>query len=108
MSRFEPYAPHIARKRDVKRIRSSPVYAGREIKPLKKLAFRRGRLQSWTGSRPFGEPKDPCCILRSDRFSFLSSNPCGCPERNYLLANRVFGMRARTCQQRPAHPEAVL
>src|ERR1700704_992788 len=37
--------------------RSSPVYAGREIKPLKKLAFRRGRLQSWTGSRSSGTPK---------------------------------------------------
>ena len=30
-------------------IRSSPVYAGHQIKPLKKLAFIRRRLQSWTG-----------------------------------------------------------
>jgi len=41
-------------------IRSSPVYAGHKIKPLKKLAFRRGRLQSWTGSRSSGKPKDLC------------------------------------------------
>src|SRR4051812_225367 len=50
----------------------------------------------------------PAAIHRSDEFSFLSSNPCGCPERNDLLSSRVFGMRARTCQQRPARPEAVV
>ena len=83
-----------------------------KIKPLRKLAFghkfQRRRLQSRTGSRPSGKPKDPCRIPRNDEFSFLSSNPCGCPERNDLLPYRVFGMRARACQQRPARPEAVV
>src|SRR5260370_8694525 len=41
-------------------MRFSLVYAGHAIKPLKKLAFHRRRLQSWTGSRPSGKPKDPC------------------------------------------------
>ena len=52
--------------------------------------------------------KTPAAIHRSDEFSFLSSNPCGCPERNDLLPYRVFGMRARTCQQPPARPEAAV
>ena len=90
-------------------IRSSPVYAGREIKPLKKLAFRRGRLQSWTGSRSSGTPKDLCAHpSKATDFLILSSNPCGCPERNDLLSYRVFGMRAQTCQQRPARPETIV
>src|ERR1700704_6493604 len=59
-------------------IRSSPVYAGRKIKPLKKLAFRRGRLQSWTGSRSSGTPKDLCPHpSKATGFLILSSNPCG-------------------------------
>jgi len=46
-------------------IRSSPVYAGHTIKPLKELSypydrFSRGRLQSWTGSRLSGMPENPC------------------------------------------------
>src|SRR6185312_16675769 len=101
-----------AKRRRRSEIRSSPVYAGCKIKPLEKFAFpckiQLGRLQSRTGSRPSGKPKDPCRIPRNDEFSFLSSNPCGCPERNDLLPYRVFGMRARTCQQRPARPEPVI
>src|SRR2546430_17335828 len=53
-------------------------------------------------------PKDLCHIPPKRRVPFLSSNPCGCPERNDLLPYRVFGMRARTCQQRPARPETVV
>ena len=39
VSRFEPNQLTRRMKRCQSEIRSSPVYAGREIKPLKKLAF---------------------------------------------------------------------
>ena len=106
---------YAARHADVTQseIRSSPVYAGHAIKPLKKLAFGHkisarapavlDRIEAIRLSRrPLPTP------LQSDGFPFLSSNPCGCLERNDLLPYRVFRMRAQTCQQRPARPEAVL
>ena len=56
-----------------------------------------------------GKPKDLCSHpSKATGFLIPSSNPCGCPERNDLLSYRVFGMRAQTCQQRPARPETVL
>src|SRR5438552_3271119 len=95
------------------KIRSSPVYAGCEIKPLKKLAFEHkisirapAVLDRIEAIRQAGKPL-PHFHLTIE-FSVLSSNPCGCPERNDLLPYRVFGMRAQTCQQRPARPEAAL
>ena len=60
MSRFEPNKSSAARKRAGSQIRSSPVYAGHTIKPLRKLNFLAERLQSRTGSRYSGEPEDPC------------------------------------------------
>src|SRR5882724_1109543 len=60
-------------------IRSSPVYAGHAIKPLKNLTFYRWRLQSRTGSRRSGKPDNPCRTPSNRRdFPFLLSNPCGC------------------------------
>ena len=51
VSRFEPNWLHDAgNQRHEAKIRSSPVYAGHAIKPLKTYRSR-GRLQSWTGSR---------------------------------------------------------
>src|SRR6266436_3368861 len=65
-------------------IRSSPVYAGHAIKPLKNLTFSRWRLQSRTGSRRSGKPDNPCRTPSNRRdFPFLLSNPCGCPQKEW-------------------------
>jgi len=56
---------------------------------------------------PASRPPLPASVPNR-RLPFLSSNPCGCPERNGLLSYRVFGMRAQTCQLQPARPEAAL
>ena len=88
-------------------IRSSPVYAGHAIKPLKKpwVSPRAPAVLDRNRDHP-AEPKDPCPPPPKQWLSFLSSNPSGCPERNGLLSFRVFGMRAQTGQQPPARPEA--
>jgi hypothetical protein len=91
-------------------IRSSPVYAGHAIKPLKKLAFAH-KISAWAPAvldriEAIRLSRRPLpTSLQGDGFPFLSSNPCGCPERNGLLSNWIFGMRAQTCQQPPACPE---
>jgi len=99
----------------------APRESGVEAKSGLHPSMQAVRLSRWRNSHFFagacslgqdrGHPasrKTPAAIHRSDELSFLSSNPCGCPERNDLLPYRVFGMRARTCQQRPARPEAVV
>src|SRR5258706_16195459 len=84
--------------------------AGHAIKPLMKLwDFTAGACSLGQDSRPPGlHRKTPALTPPKRRVFILSSNPCGCPERNDLLADLVFGMRARTCQQRPARPEGVI
>ena len=86
MSRFEPKKPSSSPKRREDENRFSPVYAGRSIKPLKKLAFQRGRLQSRTGSRSSGKPENPCRTPAKTTIppSFRAI-PRGFPERNDLL-----------------------
>jgi hypothetical protein len=89
------------------KIRSSPVYAGHAIKPLKNLRSSRApavsdRIEVVSLSRR------PCPIPLRRRILFLSSDPYGRPERNNLPLFQHFGMRARTCQQRPARPEAAI
>jgi hypothetical protein len=88
-------------------IRSSPVYAGRTIKPLKN--FRLSRAPAVLDRiEVVGLTDGPCPIPPRRRFLFLSSEPCGRPKRNILLSFQHFGMRARSRQQRPARPEAAV
>jgi hypothetical protein len=87
VSRFEPNKALIAAYDDKEgKIRFSPVYAGHSIKPLKKLdvsslapavSDRIGLLRQAGTALPHSG--------QNDRVVFLSSNPCGCPERNDLL-----------------------
>ena len=94
--------------RDVEhKIRSSPVYAGHAIKPLKTRSSR-GRLQSWTGSRHFSMLKAPALIPLKATGLLPFEHPCGHAERNDLLSSQVFGMRARTRQQRGQHARRPL
>src|SRR5262245_29745105 len=108
VSRFEPNSIHAARKGLARsKIRSSPVYAGHAIKPLKNLRSSRAPAVS-DRIEVAGQADGPCPIPPRRRILFLSSEPMDRPERNFLLSFQHFGMRARTCQQQPARPEAAI
>ena len=88
-------------------IRSSPVYAGHTIKPLKNFRFARAPAVS-DRIEAIRERKAPALIPPGRRNPSFRTIQAECLERNDLLPYRVFGMRARTCQQPPARPEAVV
>ncbi|CAL76854.1 hypothetical protein BRADO3051 [Bradyrhizobium sp. ORS 278] len=85
-------------------IRSSPVYAGWMIKPLRKLDFRAGAcsLGQDSGDRLTDLP---CGISRAERSFFLPRNPEGYPQKECWLSTS-FGMRAQARRQQPTRPEA--
>jgi hypothetical protein len=89
------------------KIRSSPVYAGHAIKPLKNLRSSRAPAVS-DRIEVAGQTDGPCPIPPRRRILFLSSEPMDRPERNFLLLFQHFGMRAQTCQRPPARPEAAV
>src|SRR5690242_9234865 len=91
-----------------KKIRSSPVYAGRTIKPLKKLDVSSQSACSLGQDRgPPARRKTPARTpAKSDEFSLpFRATLTDVPERNDLLSNSVYGVRTRTCQRQPARPE---
>ena len=65
MSRFEPYPLPVARYATQSEVRSSPVYAGHSIKPLKELA---GACSLGQDRGHPAKPKTPATFLQSDRF----------------------------------------
>jgi hypothetical protein len=107
VSRIEPNSIHAAKVAVQTKIRSSPVYAGHTIKPLKNLRSSRAPAVS-DRIEVAGQTDGPCPIPPRRRILFLSSEPDGRPERNFLLSFQHFGMRARTCQQPPARSEAAV
>src|SRR5262245_21785228 len=86
VSRFEPNSIHAARKGLARsKIRSSPVYAGHAIKPLKNLRSSRAPAVS-DSSEVHGQADVPFPNPPRRRILFLSSEPNGRPERNFLLS----------------------
>src|SRR6202022_962691 len=63
--------------------RPPPSMQALELSRWGNLRFRRGRLQSWTGSRPSGKPKDPCPH---------PSNATGFPSFRAIQADVLKGM----------------
>ena len=90
-----------------KQIRSSPVYAGYAIKPLKNL--RSSRAPAVSDRIEAHQSTDgPCSHSTGTKLPLPFERPCGRPGRNSLLLSELYGMRARTRQQRPARPEAAV
>jgi len=112
VSRFEPNQPwRRARRRKAK----SGLHPSMQAVRLSRWRSLHFHANSDSGACSLGQDrghpasrKTPAAFHRSDEFSSLSSNPCGCSERNDLLPYRVFGMRARTCQQRGQHARKPL
>lgn len=78
------------------KIRSSPVYAGHAIKPLKTRSSR-GRLQSWTGSGYRPRPNALLLFRWRRRVSFLSSILAGM--RKGMIS---YHLRFSECEHGPA------
>jgi hypothetical protein len=87
VSRFEPNKRGTAQGRTQREIRSSPVYAGHAIKPLKKHGcFDAGACSLGQDRSDPARRSTPARIPPERKLPFPSSNPCGCPERNGLLS----------------------
>jgi len=108
VSRFEPNQPWRRARRRKAKSGLHPSMQAVRLSRWRNLHFFAGACSLGQDRGHPASRKTPAAIHRADEFSLLSSNPCGCPERNDLLPYRVFGMRARTCQQPPARPEAVV
>ena len=106
MSRFEPNShPRRPKGPAWRKIRSSPVYAGHTIKPLRNRSLSRAPAVS-DRIEAHGSRRAPLPAFHRDEGSpsfEQAKRGCG---RKSLPSFRVFGVRARTCQQRPARPEA--
>src|SRR5436853_6504105 len=108
--RTKPASRRLEGKREAK-IRSSPVYAGHTIKPLKKLDISSQSACSLGQDRGYpARPENPC-PHPPKAMSFLipfRATLADAPKRNDLPSNSDFGMRAQTCQRQPARPEAAV
>ena len=108
VSRFEPNQPWRRARRRKAKSGLHPSMQAVRLSRWRNLHFFAGACSLGQDRGHPASRRAPAAIHRSDEFSFLSSNPCGCPERNDLLPYRVFGMRARTCQQRGQHARKPL
>ena len=75
-------------------IRSSPVYAGHTIKPLRKLHFRAGAC-SLGQDRGDRRTDLPCGISRAERSLFLPSHPDGYPQKEFWPSPSLSGCTHR-------------
>ena len=110
VSRFEPNQPPRRGSRRWSEIRSSPVYAGHMIKPLRNIDYLagacslgqdRGLPASRTTPAASPDPK------RINSPSFRVSKP-DVLKKEWISCIRAFGMRTRTRQRQPARPEAAV